>query len=396
MNVSEKGGAINPSVTLEISAKAKAMKAEGKSVIAFTVGEPDFNTPSYVIDAAKYALDAGMTKYTPTSGIPELKKAIVRKFREQNGLDYRESAIVVSDGAKSSLYHAMLAVINEGDEVIIPSPYWITYVEQVGLCGGKSVAVDTSKSGYKLKKDDFIAVITDRTKAVVINSPCNPTGAVYSEEELKDIADVAEEYGLEIISDEIYEELVFDGGKHVSIASLSEYAKNHTIVINGVSKSYAMTGWRIGYLAAPENVAKAISAIQGHTTSNACSFSQYAAYIAMTADEGKAFIEGMRAEFDSRRRLLSSLLDGFGVRYVMPEGAFYIFMHIGGYIGKSSDGHTITGSVSFAERLLERGVAVIPGAAFGDDKSVRLAYTVSKEDIEEGARRLGAFLTSLR
>lgn len=396
MRVSKKVASIEPSVTLEISAKAKALKKEGKDIVAFTAGEPDFNTPEYIIKEAEKALYEGKTKYTPTSGIPELKKAIVKKLREENGLCYEEGNIVVSSGAKSSLYHALCAIVDEGDEVIIPAPYWITYVEQVRLAGGVCKIVNTDeKSGYKLTSEQFEGAINEKTKCVLLNSPCNPTGVVYSKEELEGLARVAEKHGVEIISDEIYEKLVFEGEKHVSIASLSEYAKNHTIVINGVSKTYAMTGWRIGYMACPtKEIASAVAAMQGHTTSNACSFAQYASAVAISG--GTEFIDYMTSEFDKRRRLLVKGLSKIdGIKLVYPKGAFYVFANVSAFYGKQFEGQRISGSVSFADALLKRGVAVIPGLAFGDDDSIRLAYTVSCDDIEKGVRGIERFISEL-
>ena len=395
MKLSKRVSSIQPSVTLEISAKAKALKKEGKDIVAFTAGEPDFNTPDYIIAEAKKALEEGKTKYTPTAGIPELKKAIVKKFKEENGLEYKESNIVVSSGAKSSLYHAFEAILDEGDEVIIPAPYWITYVEQVCLAGGVCKIVETNeKSGYKLVSEQFESAINPKTKCVLINSPCNPTGVVYTKEELLEIAKIAEKHNLIIISDEVYEKLVFDGEEHVSIASLTPYAKENTIVINGVSKTYAMTGWRIGYLACEESLAKAISAMQGHTTSNACSFAQYASATAISG--GQDFIADMVAEFDCRRKILHEGLCSIdGVKVVFPKGAFYVFADVSAFFGKSYNGKKITGSVSFAETLLDCGVAVIPGLAFGDDKCVRLAYAVSREDIARGVDKIKTFVNAL-
>ena len=396
MKISKRVGKIQPSVTLEISAKAKAMKKAGVDVVAFTAGEPDFNTPEFIIKEAVQALYDGKTKYTPTAGIPELKKAIVEKLAKENGLYYKEENIVVSTGAKSSLYHAFSAILDEGEEVIIPAPYWITYVEQVNLAGGVCKIVNTDeKSGYKLTKTQFEGAITPKTRCVLINSPCNPTGVVYTREELLDIAEVAEKHGVEIISDEVYEKLVFDGEKHVSIASLTPYAKDHTIVINGVSKTFSMTGWRIGYMACPVEVAKAVSAMQGHTTSNACSFAQYASASAIAVGDGEVI--PMVEEFDKRRKLLYEGLSSIdGVKVVYPKGAFYIFADVSACFGKSYDGVEITGSVSFADQLLKCGVAVIPGLAFGDDNSVRLAYTVSLDDISRGVEKIKGFISALK
>lgn len=396
MKISKRVGKIQPSVTLEISAKAKALKKAGVDVVAFTAGEPDFNTPEFIIKEAVRALYDGKTKYTPTAGIPELKKAIVEKLAKENGLYYKEENIVVSTGAKSSLYHAFSAILDEGEEVIIPAPYWITYVEQVNLAGGVCKIVNTDeKSGYKLTKAQFEEAITPKTRCVLINSPCNPTGVVYTKEELLDIAQVAEKYGVEIISDEVYEKLVFDGENHISIASLTPYAKNHTIVINGVSKTFSMTGWRIGYMACPVEVAKAVSAMQGHTTSNACSFAQYASASAISV--GDSEVTPMVKEFDRRRQLLYEGLSSIdGVKVVYPKGAFYVFADVSAFFGKSYDGAKITGSVSFADQLLKCGVAVIPGLAFGDDNSVRLAYTVSMGDISRGIEKIKGFVSSLK
>lgn len=396
MKISNRVGKIQPSVTLEISAKAKALKKAGADVVAFTAGEPDFNTPEFIIKEAVQALYDGKTKYTPTAGIPELKKAIVEKLAKENGLYYKEENIVVSTGAKSSLYHAFSAILDEGEEVIIPAPYWITYVEQVNLAGGVCKIVNTDeKSGYKLTKAQFEDAITPKTRCVLINSPCNPTGVVYTKEELLDIAEVAEKHGVEIISDEVYEKLVFDGEKHVSIASLTPYAKDHTIVINGVSKTFSMTGWRIGYMACPVEVAKAVSAMQGHTTSNACSFAQYASASAIAVGDGEVI--PMVEEFDKRRKLLYEGLSSIdGVKVVYPKGAFYVFADVSAFFGKSYDGVEIKGSVSFADQLLKCGVAVIPGLAFGDDNSVRLAYTVSLNDISRGVEKIKGFISALK
>ena len=396
MHISKKIGKIEPSVTLEISAKAKALKKEGVDVVAFTAGEPDFNTPEYIIEEAEKALREGKTKYTPTAGIPELKRAIVKKLEEENGLIYGEENIVISSGAKSSLFHALCAIIDEGDEVIIPAPYWITYVEQVRLAGGVCKIVNTSKkTGYKLIKEDFEKAITPKTRAILLNSPCNPTGVVYTKDELVEISEVAEKYNLEIISDEIYEKLVFDGEKHYSIASLSPYAKEHTIVVNGVSKTYAMTGWRIGYMACPIEVAKAVSAMQGHTTSNACSFAQYASVTAISKEN--EFVADMINEFDQRRKILVEQISSIKeIEIIYPKGAFYVFADVSSCFGKSYEGEVITGSVSFASALLKKGVAVIPGLAFGADECVRLAYTVSKDDIVKGVSRIKEFILELK
>ena len=296
--ISDRVKNIKPSLTLEITDKARKMKAEGISVIGFGAGEPDFNTPDYINAAAKKAIDIGFTKYTPASGTPQLKKAVCEKFLKDNGLYYEPEQIVVSSGAKSSLYHAICAMINPGDEVILPTPYWLTYPELIGLAQGKTVYVDCVKeNGYKMTADRLEKAITEKTKCVIINSPNNPTGAVYSEDELKSIAKVIEKHGLYVISDEIYEKLVYGGAKHYSIACCSDYMKEHTVVVNGVSKSYAMTGWRIGYFAAPRDVAKAAASMQSHTASNPCSISQYASVEALTSPESDKFISEIKKTF---------------------------------------------------------------------------------------------------
>ncbi len=389
---------ICPSLTLEITAKAKKMKAEGISVIGFGAGEPDFNTPDYINDAAKKAIDIGFTKYTPASGTVELKKAICDKFLKDNNLKYDASQIVVSSGAKSSLYHAMAAIIEEGDEVILPSPYWLTYPELIKLCGGDVVYVKANeKSGYKMTVEQFRKAITPKTKCLILNSPNNPTGAVYSEQEIREIASVCEEKGLFVISDEIYEKLVYANEKHFSIAQVSDYMKEHTVIINGMSKTYAMTGWRIGYLAAPTAIAKAISSMQSHTTSNPCSISQYASTEALVSPEGDKFIEKMQKIFDERRKFMVEYLnDVKGVVCIEPKGAFYVFVDVSSCYGKSYNGKIIEGSLSFADIALESGVALIPGVAFGDDNCIRLSYAISIEDIKEGLDRLKKFINELK
>ncbi len=398
MSVSKKVKEIAPSLTLEITAKAKKMKAEGVSVIGFGAGEPDFNTPEYIVNSAKKALDIGFTKYTPASGMLELKKAVCDKFLTDNGLSYEPAQIVVSSGAKSSLYHAICAIVNDGDEVVLPSPYWLTYPELIKLAGGKVVLVETEKeNGYKMTAEQFSAVITDKTKCLILNSPNNPTGAVYSEEEIKSIAKVCEEKGIYVISDEIYEKLIYDGETHYSIASCSDFMKEHTIVVNGVSKTYAMTGWRIGYLAAPLEIAKAISSMQSHTASNPCSIAQYASVTAIADKEGKEFVANMQRVFDDRRKLMiNTLREVEDIVCIEPKGAFYVFVNVSKLYGKKFEGQEVRGSLSFADAALKRGVALIPGIAFGNDECIRLSYAISKEDIIEGLSRLIAFIRELK
>lgn len=396
--ISDRVKNIKPSLTLEITDKARKMKAEGISVIGFGAGEPDFNTPDYINAAAKKAIDIGFTKYTPASGTPQLKKAVCEKFLKDNGLYYGPEQIVVSSGAKSSLYHAICAMINPGDEVILPTPYWLTYPELIGLAQGKTVYVDCVKeNGYKMTADRLEKAITEKTKCVIINSPNNPTGAVYSEDELKSIAKVIEKHGLYVISDEIYEKLVYGGEKHYSIACCSDYMKEHTVVVNGVSKSYAMTGWRIGYFAAPRDIAKAAASMQSHTASNPCSISQYASVEALTSPESDKFISEMQKTFDERRKYMVEVLQNTeNVVCIEPKGAFYVFADVSACYGKKFNGAPINGSLSFADAALNKGVAVVPGLAFGDDKCIRLSYAISLSDIKEGLERLKLFIKELK
>ena len=398
MSISKKVKEIAPSLTLEITAKAKKMKADGISVIGFGAGEPDFNTPDFITDAAKKALDIGFTKYTPAAGTVELKNAVCEKFLKDNGLKYEANQIVISSGAKSSLYHAICAIVDDGDEVILPSPYWLTYPELIKLAGGECVLVPTKKeNGYKMTAEQFADAITEKTKCLILNTPNNPTGAVYSEEEIKAIAKIAEEKNIYVISDEIYEKLVYGGEKHYSIAQYSEKMKELTVIINGMSKTYAMTGWRIGYLAAPVAIAKAISSMQSHTTSNACSISQYASVAALTDPKGDEFIVKMQKVFDERRRLMIDMLkDVNGIVCIEPKGAFYVFVNVAGLYGKSFEGKVINDSLTFADCALKRGIALIPGVAFGSDDCIRLSYAISIEDIKEGLNRLIAFIGELK
>ena len=380
MSISRKVKEIAPSLTLEITAKAKKMKAEGVSVIGFGAGEPDFNTPEFIIDSAKKALDIGFTKYTPAAGMVELKKAVCDKFLKDNNLVYDQNQIVISSGAKSSLYHAICAVVDEGDEVVLPSPFWLTYPELIKLAGGKCVYVETKKeNGYKMTAEQFASVINEKTKCLILNTPNNPTGAVYSEEEIKAIAKIAEENNIYVISDEIYEKLVYGGEKEL------------TIIINGMSKTYAMTGWRIGYLAAPLNVAKAISSMQSHTTSNACSISQYASVTALTDPEGEKFIEKMQKVFDERRCFMIDMLkDVDGIECIQPKGAFYAFPSI------QSTG---LGSEEFCEALLkDQKVAVVPGNAFGESGEgfVRISYAYSIDAISNALEKIEKFVSKHR
>ena len=387
---------LSPSLTLAISAKAKAMKQAGESVVSFGVGEPDFNTPAHIIEAAKAALDNGHTKYTPSSGLLPLRKAICEKFKKDNGLEYESSQIIVSNGAKHSIFNACFAVLDEGDEVIIPEPYWLTYPEVVKVCGGVPVYLTCKKENkYKFSAEELKAVITPKTKMLIFNSPSNPTGAVYNETEVRAIAKVCEEAGIFVLADEIYEKLCYNGVKPFSIAKCSEAMKDLTITVNGVSKTYAMTGWRVGYLAAPKDVAKAIDSFQSHATSNACSISQYATIEALNAPESE--IMEMVSVFDKRRaKLLDLIAEIDGVRAIEPDGAFYVMLVVGDLYGKSYQGKTITNSIEFADALLDgEKVATVPGVSFGADDCLRLSYSLSEADIEEGLRRIKKFVSEL-
>ncbi len=394
--VAKRISAVSPSLTLAITAKAKALKLAGEDVVSFGVGEPDFNTPERVVQAAKEAMDKGYTKYTPSSGLPALRKAICDKFLRENGLEYTPDQIIVSNGAKHSVFNVCFALLDEGDEAIIPAPYWLTYPEAVKVCGGVPKYVQTKKeNGFKMTAEELEKGITDKTKLLIFNSPSNPTGAVYTEEEVRAIAKVCEKHNIFVLSDEIYEHLCYDGYKPFSIARCSEKMKDLTITVNGVSKTYAMTGWRVGYLAAPTDVAKAIDSFQSHSTSNACSISQYATLeaLASTSEE----IDGMVQVFARRREFILRELDKIPeVRYVKPNGAFYVMLVVGDLYGKSYHGKTIENSVDFSSLLLEgEKVAVIPGVAFGADDCVRLSYSLSEEEIVKGTTRIAKFVREL-
>ncbi|PYK02706.1 MAG: aspartate aminotransferase [Verrucomicrobia bacterium] len=387
MEISERAAQLTPSLTLSIDSKAKAMKAEGIDVCGFGAGEPDFDTPEHIKTAAIAALQAGFTKYTPSAGIPELRQAIAEKLTADNGLTYRAGQVIVSNGAKHSCYNAILATCQPGDEVIIPAPYWVSYPDMVRLVGAEPVIVPTmERNNWKMRAEDFENAMTPRTKMLIMNSPCNPTGSVYTQEELEAIVEVARGEDIYILSDEIYEKLVYDDAKHVSIASLSKEAYDLTITVNGFSKSYAMTGWRLGYLAAPEAVAKAVDSIQSHTTANPSSFSQRGALAALKGDQQS--VADMREEFDMRRNYMLDRLSKIpNVTAVKPQGAFYVLVNVS-QLGLTSQ--------NFADRLLSKSnVAVVPGAAFGDDRTIRLSYATSIDIIKKGLDRFQDFCRTL-
>ncbi|RFC42226.1 MAG: aspartate aminotransferase [Verrucomicrobia bacterium] len=387
MELAHRATILTPSLTLAIDSKAKAMKAEGIDVCSFGAGEPDCDTPEHIKAAAMASLDGGFTKYTPSSGIPELRQAISEKFHADNGIDYKPNQIIVSNGAKHSCYNAVLAVCEPGDEVIIPAPFWLSYPEMVRLAGGEPVIVHTKQENdWKMTPEEFEGAMTPRTKMVIINSPGNPTGSVYTKEELEALVEIASTEDIFILSDEIYEKLTYDGAQHVSVASLSKTAYDLTITINGFSKAYAMTGWRLGYLGAPEAIAKAIDAIQSHSTSNPCSFAQKGGLAALKGDQSA--VEEMRQEFDVRRQYMVERLRAIDrVSVVAPKGAFYVLANISGFGLNSTE---------FAERLLTKHhVAVVPGIAFGDDRTVRLSYATGLDVIKKGLDRIDEFCKSL-
>ncbi|NLM13601.1 MAG: pyridoxal phosphate-dependent aminotransferase [Epulopiscium sp.] len=396
MKLSSKVMDITPSSTLAVTAKAKQMKADGIDVVGFGAGEPDFDTPEHIKQAAIKAIEEGFTKYTPASGTLELKKAICDKLKNENGLDYKLSQIVISNGAKHSLTNTFMAILNPGDEVIIPAPFWLSYPQMVKLADGVPVIVYAKKENdFKITIEDLESAVTDKTKAIVINSPSNPTGVVYAKEELKAIADFAVKHDLYVISDEIYEKLIYDGMKHVSIASFNEEIYKRTIIINGVSKSYSMTGWRIGYLAAPEDIAKVISNVQSHATSNPNSIAQKATIAALTGPQD--CVEEMRKEFEARRNYMVERLNKIpSFSIIKPQGAFYVVIDISNILGKKFEGRVIETADDFSEILLEKeSVAVVSCTDFGFSNCVRLSYAISLDSIKKGLDRIENFVNNI-
>jgi len=395
--LSKKAMQISPSLTLAITAKAKKMKAEGIDVIGFGAGEPDFNTPKNIQQAAIKAIEQGLTRYTAASGIIELKEAIVEKFKKDNNLTYKTSQIIISTGAKQCLANVFQAILNPGDEVIVGVPYWVSYPELIQLADGVPVFAQSEESNsFKLTVEELEKVVTENTKAIIINSPNNPTGTVYTKNELELLANFAKEKDLFIISDEIYEELLYGNEGHISIASLNEDAYNRTIVINGVSKAYAMTGWRIGYAAASEKITSLMSNIQSHTTSNPCSISQYASVEALKGDQSE--VENMKKEFKARRDFMVDRINAINnLSCVKPEGAFYVMVNISKVLNKEIEGKVIKDSLTFSDLLLEKEkVAVIPGIAFGVDNFIRLSYATSMENIKNGLDRIEKFVNLVK
>jgi aspartate aminotransferase len=387
MDLSSHSVQLTPSLTLAIDSKAKAMRAEGIDVCGFGAGEPDFDTPEHIKEAAIKALQEGFTKYTPSAGLPELRTAISEKFSKDNSIGYKPNQVIVSNGAKQSCFNAILACCEPGDEVIIPAPYWLSYPDMVKLVGAEPVIVQTKASNaYKMTAEEFENAMTPRTKMVIINSPGNPTGSVYTREELEALVEVALTEDIFILSDEIYEKLIYDDASHVSVASLSKDAYDLTITVNGFSKAYAMTGWRLGYLGAPDHIAKVIDSLQSHSTSGPNSFAQKGAIAALKGSQ--QCVADMRDEFNVRREYMYERLAAIpNVSTVKPLGAFYMLADISKF-GLSS--------TNFADRLLSKAeVAVVPGVAFGDDKTVRLSYATDLETIKTGLDRIEQFCRTI-
>ncbi|MEH1945381.1 MAG: pyridoxal phosphate-dependent aminotransferase [Nostoc sp.] len=386
MKLAARVSQVTPSLTLAIAAKAKALKAEGIDVCSFSAGEPDFDTPAHIKAAAIKALEEGKTKYGAAAGEPKLREAIAHKLKIDNGLDYKSENVIVTNGGKHSLYNLIVALIDPGDEVIIPAPYWLSYPEMVTLVGGVSVIVPTdATTGYKITPEQLRKAITPKTKLFILNSPSNPTGMVYTPDEIKALAQVIVDADIFVVSDEIYEKILYDGAEHISIGSLGKEIFDRTLISNGFAKAYSMTGWRLGYLAGPVEIIKAASTIQGHSTSNVCTFAQYGAIAALESSQD--CVEEMRQAFAKRRQVMLDRLNAIpGLSTAKPDGAFYLFPDIS---------KTGLKSLKFCDALLEEHqVAVIPGIAFGADDNIRLSYATDMATIEKGMDRLEKFVKS--
>ena len=386
MKLAARVSQVTPSLTLAIAAKAKALKAEGIDVCSFSAGEPDFDTPAHIKAAAVKALEEGKTKYGAAAGEPKLREAIAHKLKIDNGLDYKSENVIVTNGGKHSLYNLIVALIDPGDEVIIPAPYWLSYPEMVTLVGGVSVIVPTdATTGYKITPEQLRKAITPKTKLFILNSPSNPTGMVYTPDEIKALAQVVVDADIFVVSDEIYEKILYDGAEHISIGSLGKEIFDRTLISNGFAKAYSMTGWRLGYLAGPVEIIKAASTIQGHSTSNVCTFAQYGAIAALESSQD--CVEEMRQAFAKRRQVMLDRLNAIpGLSTAKPDGAFYLFPDIS---------KTDLKSLKFCDALLEEHqVAVIPGIAFGADDNIRLSYATDMATIEKGMDRLEKFVKS--
>ena len=398
MPLSRRARSISPSSTLAITALAKQMQAEGIDVISFAAGEPDFETPDHVREAGIRAIREGFTRYTASAGIDELRDAVVVKLKRDNGLEYTRDEVITCAGSKQGLYNLAMVLFDKRDEVIIPAPYWVTYPEQVRLADATPVFAPTrEEEGFRLKRSDIERVLTRRTRAVILNSPCNPTGAVIDTDELKGIAELAVEKDFYLVSDEAYETLTYDGVKHVSIASLGEELKAQTFVVGSTSKTYAMTGWRLGYVAGPKEVIKAMTDLQSHSTSAPTSVSQKCAVAALLGPQEP--VEAMRVEFERRRRYLLERIQSItGITCVPPEGTFYAFPHVAAFYGKKIPrNRKINGSSDLTAYLLhEARVVVVPGVAFGSNKHIRLSYCMDTEQIGEGLDRMARALGQLK
>ncbi len=396
MRLAQRIAEILPSATLAVTAKAKALQAEGVDVIGFGAGEPDFDTPGPVKAAAAAALEAGFTKYTPTAGILELRQAVCEKLEKENGLTYEPAQVIVSCGAKHSLFNFFQAVLDPGEEVLIPSPFWVSYPEMVRLAGGRPVFVPTEESdGFRLRAANVRPLLTRRSRVLIVNSPSNPTGSGLEERDLRALAELAEEKDLLIVSDEIYERLTYDGFRHLSIASLGADARSRTVVVNGFSKSFSMTGWRLGYAAGPRQIVAGMVTVQDHSTSNPTSFAQKGALQALRGSREE--VDGWVVEFAARKGLIASLLREIpGVTFSEPRGSFYIFPNFSAFFGRAFRGRKISGSADLAAYLLDEArAATIPGAAFGSDSHLRLSFALSRERIETGLQRIGDALKAL-
>jgi aspartate aminotransferase len=394
MKISKRAEAVLDSATMAVATRAMEMKAKGVDVVSFGAGEPDFDTPDYIKDAAIAALKAGKTKYTATPGIPELRKAICAKLEKENGLKYAPNQIIVNIGAKHSVYETMQAVLDPGDEVIMPAPFWVTYPETIALAGATAVVVKGDRANsYKMTPAQLKKAITPKTAMVIINSPNNPGGFTYSPDELAAIAKVLEGTKIWVLSDEIYEKLIYGDTKFISFAALSQDAYNRTLVINGFSKSFSMTGWRLGYTAGPKNAIDAMGRLQSHMTQNPVSFAQAAAVVAIEQESGQ--VEKMRVEFEKRGKFMADKLNAIkGVVCPQPTGAFYCFPDVSSHYGRTIGGVKITDSLAFSSALLEQAnVALVPGGAFGCEENVRLSFATSIQQIEKGLDRIEKWLS---
>jgi len=403
MKLAKRVNVLKPSITLSITARANALKAQGVDVIGYGAGEPDFDTPDQIKKAAIAAIEKGLTKYTASAGIVPLREEICKKLHQDNGLSYKPEQVIVGAGAKYVIFEVVCGIVEDGDEVVVPAPYWVSYPEMVAFAGGKSVFIDTTKTAFKVTPEALRAAITPKTKAIFLNYPSNPTGATYSKEELKALADIIVEKNIVCISDEIYEKLLYDGKKHISIASFGQDIYERTFVVNGMSKSFAMTGWRVGYVAGPVSPMKVINMLQDHSTSNVCTVAQYAALEGLKLENSgdamfKGVIDGMISAFVERRNVMVERLNSIpGFSCQKPDGAFYCFPDVSSLIGKSYNGVQIKGSMDLAEALLARAqVAIVPGIAFGADRCVRFSYAMKTSELLRGLDRIEKFVRQLQ